>query len=302
MKKLVSYGMVVMIALMMALNYQLFVFPNSFAPAGLNGIFTMIQHVLGFKLSYTSIILNVPLAIIVYFTISKPFAMRSLVYTLCFSGFLMLFDTIDLSPFVYSTTVSTLLGPAIAGLITGFGGYYMHRVGACYGGTEFVAKLIHKKNPTFNLFSIIFALNVAVAIASYFVYDYKIEPVLLCIIYSYGSSSVRDNMNRKHNSAVRCEIITAHPQELGKEIIETLHHSATQLTGKGLYTGEEKHVLVCVLNQSQITELTKLVGKYPGSFVTVSHVNTVLGNFKRLDSHSQPERQIYDSGKAAPKS
>lgn len=302
MKKLVSYGMVVMIALMMALNYQLFVFPNSFAPAGLNGIFTMIQHVLGFKLSYTSIILNVPLAIIVYFTISKPFAMRSLVYTLSFSGFLMLFDTMDLSPFVYSTTVSTLLGPAIAGLITGFGGYYMHRVGACYGGTEFVAKLIHKKNPTFNLFSIIFALNVAVAIASYFVYDYKIEPVLLCIIYSYGSSSVRDNMNRKHNSAVRCEIITAHPQELGKDIIEILHHSATQLTGKGLYTGEEKHVLVCVLNQSQITELTKLVAKYPGSFVTVSHVNTVLGNFKRLDAHSQPERQIFDSGSAAPKS
>ena len=301
MKKLVSYGMVVLIALMMALNYQLFVFPNSFAPAGLNGIFTMIQHVLGFKLSYTSIILNVPLAIIVYFTISKAFAMRSLVYTLCFSGFLMLFDTMDLSPFVYSTTVSTLLGPAIAGLITGFGGYYMHRVGACYGGTEFVAKLIHKKKPTFNLFSIIFALNVAVAIASYFVYDYQIEPVLLCIIYSYGSSSVRDNMNRKHNSAVRCEIITANPRELGKDIIETLHHSATQLTGKGLYTGEEKHVLVCVVNQSQITELTRLVAKYPGSFVTVSQVNTVLGNFKRLDSHSQPERQIYDSGKAAPK-
>ena len=38
-KKLVSYAMVVLIALMMALNYTLFVFPNSFAPAGLNGIF-----------------------------------------------------------------------------------------------------------------------------------------------------------------------------------------------------------------------------------------------------------------------
>jgi uncharacterized membrane-anchored protein YitT (DUF2179 family) len=51
MKKFISYAMVVLIALMMALNYQLFVFPNTFAPAGLNGIFTMIQHVLGFKLS-----------------------------------------------------------------------------------------------------------------------------------------------------------------------------------------------------------------------------------------------------------
>ncbi len=301
MKKFVSYAMVVLIALMMALNYQLFVFPNRFAPAGLNGIFTMIQHVLGFKLSYTSILLNVPLAIIVFFAISKPFALRSLVYTLCFSGFLMLFDNVDLSAFVYSTTVSTLLGPAVAGLITGFGGYYMHRVGACYGGTEFVAKLIHKRKPTFNLFSIIFALNVVVAIASYFVYDYKIEPVLLCIIYSYGSSSVRDNLNRKHNSAVRCEIVTSDPEELGREIIQTLHHSATQLNGKGLYTGEEKTMLVCIVNQSQITELTKLVAKYPDSFVTVSQVNAVLGNFKRLDSNSQPEKQIYDAGKATAK-
>ena len=297
MKKLVSYGMVVLIALMMALNYQLFVFPNSFAPAGLNGIFTMIQHVLGFKLSYTSIILNVPLAIIVYFTISKAFAMRSLVYTLSFSGFLMLFDTMDLSAFVYSTTVSTLLGPAIAGLITGFGGYYMHRVGACYGGTEFVAKLIHKKNPSVNFFSIIFGLNVSVAVASYFVYDFQIEPVLLCIIYSYFSSSVRDNQNRKHNSALRCEIITSDPEPLKREIIETLHHSATEIIGKGVYSGQEKTVLVCVLNPAQLTEMTRILAKYPGSFVSVGQVNAVLGNFKRLDSNSKPEKQIYDTGK-----
>ena len=295
-KKTTSYLLVILIAGMMALNYQLFVFPNSFAPAGLNGIFTMIQHVFGFKLSHTRIILNVPLAIVVYFTVSKTNALRSLTYTLAFSGFLMLLDKVDLSAFVYSTTVSTLLGPAVAGLITGFGGYYMHKIGACYGGTEFIAKLIHKKKPNFNFFSIIFALNVMVAIASYFVYDYKIEPVLLCIIYSYASSSVRDNMNRKHQSAVRCEIITESADELGRDIIEKLHHSATVLPGKGLYSGKEKTVLVCIVNQSQVTELTKVVSQYPGSFVIVSHVNTVMGNFKRLDSHSMPEKELFDSG------
>ena len=297
MKKVVSYLIVVFIALAMALNYQLFVFPNSFAPAGLNGVFTMIQHVLGFKLSYTSIILNVPLAILVFFSISKPFALRTLVYTLCFSGFLMIFDAVDLSAFVYDTTVSTLLGPAVAGLITGFCGYYMHRVGACYGGTEFIAKLIHRRNPTVNFFSIIFVLNVSVAVASYFVYGYKIEPVLLCIIYSYFSSSVRDNMNRKNNSAIRCEIVTTKGKELGQELIDALHHSVTKLEGQGLYTGEERSVLVCVINLSQLSELTKTVAKYPGSFVTISHVNTVLGRFKRLDSNNQPEKLIYDMGK-----
>ena len=227
--------------------------------------------------------------------------MRSLVYNLCFSGFLMIFDAIDLSAFVYSTTVSTLLGPAVAGLITGFGGYYMHRVGACYGGTEFVAKLIHKKNPNVNFFSIIFGLNVSVAVASYFVYDFQIEPVLLCIIYSYFSSSVRDTQNRKHNSALRCEIITSDPEPLKREIIETLHHSATEIIGKGVYSGQEKTVLVCVLNPSQLTEMTKILNKYPGSFVSVGQVNAVLGNFKRLDSNSKPEKQIYDSGKTAVK-
>ena len=296
-KKIVSYLMVVLIALMMALNYQLFVFPNSFAPAGLNGIFTMIQHVLGFKLSYTSIILNVPLALIVFFVIAKPFALRSLLYTLAFSGFLMVFDAIDLSAFVYDTELSKLVGPAVAGMITGFGGYYMHRIGACYGGTEFIAKLIHKKHPAVNFFSIIFGLNVSVAIASYFVYDFQIQPVLMCIIYSYFSSSVRDNMNRKRGSALRCEIITDRPEELSRAIIEKLHHSVTALEAKGMYTGETKTMLVCIVNPSQLTELSKLVADFPGSFVTFSHVNSVLGNFKHLDSRNEPEKTLYDSGK-----
>ena len=301
MKKAVSYFLVLLVALVMALNYQLFIFPNRFAPAGLNGIFTMIQYVLGFKLSHTTIMINVPLAIVVYFVISKPFALRSLVYTLAFSGFLMLFDRVDLSAFVYDTPISTLLGPAVAGMITGFCGYYMHRIGACYGGTEYVAKLIHKKNPAFNFFSIIFTLNMVVAVASYFVYDYKIEPVLLCLIYSYLSSSIRDSRNRKHNSALRCEIITDEPEAMSREIIEKLHHTATAVAGKGAYTQQEKTILVCILNSSQLPELTRLVENYPGSFVTVSQVSTVIGNFRHLNSHGEPEKQLYDSGTTSKK-
>ena len=85
-----SYAIVVVIALMMALNYQLFVFPNSFAPAGLNGALTMIQHVFRFKLSHTSILLNIPLAIASFFINSRPRALRTLTYSLSFSLFLML--------------------------------------------------------------------------------------------------------------------------------------------------------------------------------------------------------------------
>lgn len=295
-KKVVSYLFVILLGLVLALGYQLFVFPNDFAPAGLNGIFTMIQYLFGFKLSNASLILNIPLYILVYFKVSKPFANRAMVFLLSFSGFLSLLDLVDLSPFVYSTTISTLLGPAVGGMISGFCGYYMHLMGTCMGGTEYIAKLLHKKNPNFNFFSIIFGLNVVVACISYFVYDYKIEPVLLCIIYSYFSSSVRDNLNRKHQSAIRCEIVTEDGKTLGREIIERLHHSVTKIPGTGLYTGKEKDVLVCIVNPSQLNELTKIVNKYPGSFVTVSQVNTVMGKFARLDSHNNPEREIFDAG------
>ena len=291
MKKVVSYLIVVLVALMMALNYQLFVFPNSFAPAGVNGIFTMIQYALGFKLSHTSIILNVPLAILVFFFVSKPFALRTLVYTLAFSGFLMIFDRVDLSAFVYNTTVSALLGPAVAGMITGFGGYYMHRVGACYGGTEFIAKLIHKRKPNVNFFYIIFFLNIAVAIASYFVYDYKIEPVLLCILYCYFSSAIRDNLNRKHQSALRCEIVTSRPEELAQRIQATLHREVTALEA----AESRKTVLVCVISPAQLSELTKLLKDEPDCFITVSHVDAVIGKFPALNKDGTPEKLPYDS-------
>lgn len=295
-----SYGIVVLIALMMALNYQLFVFPNRFAPAGLNGIFTMIQHVFGFSFSYSSIILNVPLAIISFFVNSKPRALRTLTYCIAFSGFLMVFEQVDFSAIAYSTTNSTLLGPLVAGLITGAGGYVMHKLNACYGGTEFVAGFIHKKRPDINFFNIIFILNITVAVASFFVYDYKIEPVLLCIIYSYASSSVRDVLRQNHEKAVRCEIVTDHPDAIKNDIILELHHTATVLSATGAYSGQPKSVLLCIVNPSQVNELTRLVQRYPDSFVIVSSATNIVGNFKRLDSHGNPEHHLYDGGIPAP--
>ena len=291
-----SYATAIAVALVMAVNYQLFVFPNSFAPAGLNGIFTMLQHTLGFKLSSASILLNIPLAIASFFVNSKSRAMRSLTYVVFFSLFLAVLDKVDLSAFVYSTTVSAFLGPAVAGLISGYCGYVMHKMNAGLGGTEFIASFIHKYKPNFNFFTVIFVLNITVAFISYFVYGYQIEPVLLCIIYCYVSSAVRDNMNRKYESAIRCEIVTENPQELCDAIIHQLHHTATRYSAEGIFSGREKTVLICVVNPAQVAELTKLVAKYPGSFVSLSPVSTVLGNFKRLDSRGKPEKQLFDGG------
>ena len=84
-KKVLTYIVIALIAVVCALSYQLFIFPNKFAPAGLAGLCTMVQYVFGINVGYLSLIINIPLAIWVYFAVSKPLAVRSMVYVVVFS-------------------------------------------------------------------------------------------------------------------------------------------------------------------------------------------------------------------------
>ena len=295
-KKILTYLMIIGVALLCAVNYQLFVFPNRFAPAGLNGICTIIQHLFGISIGYLSLLINIPLAVAVYFTVSKPQALRSMTYTLAFSVFTLMLERIDLSAIAYATEngTSAILGPLVAGIVMGFGSAMMFRSGAHTGGMEFIASMLHKKNPQINFFWVVFGLNISVAAVSYFVYDFQIEPVLLCILYSFASSSVRDRMSQNSRSAVRFEIVTEHPEELSRAIIQNLHHSSTLIPAKGMYSGKPVNILICVINKSQVAELAAIVRSFPGSFVIMSHVSQVIGNFKRVDSHGKYQRSILD--------
>ena len=295
-KKILTYLMIILMAFVCAMNYQLFVFPNSFAPAGLNGICTMIQHLFGVSIGYLNLLINFPLALAVFFLVSKPQALRSMAYTLAFSAFTLILEQVDLSSFAYNTAngSSTVLGPVVAGIITGFASGILFRGGANTGGTEFVASLIHKKNPQVNFFWVIFALNISVAGLSYFVYGFQMEPVLLCILYSFASSSVRDRMSQNSRSAVRFEIVTEDPQRLSDAIIQSLHHSSTMIPAKGMYSGKPTNVLICVVNKSQVAELLAIVKSHPNSFVIMSHVAQVIGNFKRLDSRGNEQTSMID--------
>ena len=296
--KPVTYGVIVLIALVAALNYEIFVFPNKFAPSGLNGICSMIQHLFGISVGYLSLIINIPLAIAVYLFVSKPMAIRSMVYVGTFSVALLVLDKVDLTMFHYATDTgtSTILGPLVAGIIFGYCYSFLVKCSATSGGTDLVAALIHKKKPEQSILWIIFSLNVVVALCSYFVYDYRIEPVILCIMYAFMSSTVTDSVARATREAVRFEIITNHPQELADEIILKLHHTCTLIPAKGMYLGKETNILYCVVNKSQINAFSKIIRNYPDTFAVMDSVSEVMGNFKRMDSDGREESQILDSG------
>ncbi len=132
---------------------------------------------------------------------------------------------------------------------------------------------------------LVFALNASVALASYVVYDYQIEPVLLCLIYCYIFSTVSDKVSKGVKEAVKFEIVSDSYEAISREIIEDTHHSVTVMPATGMYTGRDTKLMVCVVNKREVIELQKILAKYPGTFAYTSNVTETLGLFNRKSLH-----------------
>ena len=297
-KKVWTYLVIAAVALIASVNYELFVFPNQFAPSGLNGICTMIQHVSGISVGYLSLMINVPLALWCYFEVSKPIALRSMVYVIMFSVGIIILDHVDLSAFHYATEngTSKILGPLVAGVIQGYVFSILMKASAYSGGTDFISAIVHKRNPTKSVLGFSFTLNVIIATASYFVYGYQMEPVILCILYSFMSSTVGDRLMKSGREAICFEIITDFPDEISQEIIKKTHHSTTLVPARGMYSGKETNMLICVVNKTQAVAVANICRSYPNTFAVMDPVGEVMGNFKNLSTSGKEVKNMLDAG------
>ena len=275
-------------AVLMALNYQIFILQNAFAPSGINGLATMVQYLFHFSVGYFSLIINIPLAIYCWFFVNRRFAARTITFVLVFSGALLIMQQyIDMSRFIYHTDDgrSTLLAPVVSGCINGFIYGTVIRRGGSTGGTDFVGEFVHKKYPGFSMMHVVLGINVVIASMSYFVYDYNIEPVALCIIYSFLTTMVSDRWIQAGKRAWRVEMITSHPEEVTKAVIEELHHSTTFLQAQGGYSHQGKTMLVCIINYHQISQMEQILSRFQDTFACVMPVNETLGNFRKISRY-----------------
>ena len=297
-KKMWTYLVIVFLALGASLNYEIFVFPNQFAPSGLNGICTMIQYVTGISVGYLSLLINVPLALWCYFEVSKPMATRSMVYVVTFSVGLLILDKVDLSFLHYATEngTSKILGPLVAGIIQGYIYSILMKASAYTGGTDFISAIVHKRNPNKSVLGFSFTINVCIAISSYFVYGYQMEPVILCILYSFMSSTVGERLQKSGKEAICFEIITDFPLEITGDIIARTGHSTTLIPARGMYSGKETNMLVCVVNKAQAAAVTEICRSYPNTFTIMDPVGQVVGNFKNMYEKGKEVKPVLDAG------
>ena len=293
-KSTVTYLEIALLAVVLAFNYKLFIVENGFAPAGINGVATMVQYKTGFSIGYMSLLINVPLCIAAYFLVHKTFARRSFCFSVVYSVVYLFLQRLDLSAIQYNAQGHDLVFPGVlSGIISGFVYGCCFRLSASTGGTDIVSKYISKRKPSLNFFWVTFVINAVVAAISFFVYARRGEdgrlifdytPVCLCVLYCFFTSFMGNFILQGTKSASKFTIITSHAEEISAEIHRKLHHSSTQIAGMGTYSGMPCQVLICVVNRNQLVAFQSILKKYDDTFAFSETVNETYGNFLHVKS------------------
>lgn len=285
-KSVFSYLSIIAVAVLLAFNYHIFIVTNNFAPAGLNGIATMIQYKTGFSISYMSLLINIPLCTLAFFLVKRTFAVKTFIFSLVYSFLYLFLQNAGLEGIQYNAKGHDTIYPVIiSGVISGLVYGVCFKNNASTGGTDIISRYINKVKPETNFFVVTFTLNTIVAIASLFVYsensmDYK--PVALCITYCFISTFVGNQILKGTKTAYKFTVITTHPDEIVAEITEILHHGATKINAIGTYTNAEKSVLLCVVNKHQLSDFQAIIAKYDNTFSFYEVINETYGNFKYI--------------------
>ncbi len=262
-KSFLQYTFILLTAMLSALNYKLFVFPNSFAPAGIDGICTMIQYIAGANIGYLSLLFNLPLLLtaLLFFRMKKSTAFKTVLYVLAFSAFSICLDIVDVSFLCYHTEngSSVVLAPVVAGVVRGLLYPVTLRAGGTSGGMDIVAEMVRSKKPHYNMMNLLFALNTAVALCAYFVYDFRIEPVACSILYAFVTSAVSKAVQSVGKKQIRFEIITSHAEELCENMRTQLGVSGTLIDAQGIYSGVCRKMVICVTDAEHGARLEALL-------------------------------------------
>lgn len=277
--RIMAYVQIVLGCVIGAAAYPTFLIPNNIAPGGITGVATLINHLLGWPVGTVSLALNIPLFLVGYRTMGKIFAFRSLVATVLFSVL------IDLLPF-RPISEDPLLGTLFGGVILGIGLGLILRGGATTGGTDMIARMVHRRLPFISVGMFLFALDCVVVVAAGFIMGS--EKALYALIDIYVCSRVMDTVMIGFSGNKACFIMTPSWSRVTNRIMEELGRGVTHLSARGAYTGTEQPVVLCVTSRQEVTAVKRIVREEDESaFMFITEAHEALGEgFTRLDGEN----------------
>lgn len=280
-----DYMWLVLGAAITAAAISFFLVPYKLAPGGITGVATVLFYLLGERVPAGVIILllNVPLFAFGYKLIGRKFIVKTLVSTVLMSVLIDLTEPLArkftemLSPESMADRPDYLLYSIFGGFIMGLGLGLVFKSGATTGGTDLAARIMHHFFPGITIGRALMLIDTAVVIFAAVAFR-SFLLALYSILALYISTKVIDVIIEGLNFAKSVFIISDHAETIAQDIMRELDRGVTAFNGTGMYSGNDKTVLYCVLHRSQIQQLKSLVRRTdPSAFVILSDVTEVLG-------------------------
>ena len=258
------------------LGYRLYLIPNNVAPGGFTGIGQIVNHLVpAVGVGLVNLLLNVPLFLVSLRSMGLGFGLRSLISSVALS--LML----DYLP-VPAMTDDVLLSAVFGGVLCGAGFGLVLRGHATTGGSDMLAALVHRHVPALKVSVCLFAVDATVVVASGFVFD--ASAAMYALISVFVMNVVIDQVLEGPGLARSHIIITNHGEKMAERILKELDRGVTAIEAKGMYSGEGRTMLLCVVSRLEAVRLRSIVYSVdPRAFVIVQNVHEALGEgFKEL--------------------
>ncbi len=271
-----SYAQILLGALIAGAAYPLFMTPNRIAPGGMTGIATILNHLFHWPVGTVSLLLNLPLFLISYRAMGRIFAFRSLIATIFFTLFI---DILPLQPM----TNDPLLGALYGGVMLGAGLGLIMRGGATSGGSDMIARMVHKRFQFISVGSFLFAIDFAVVVSAGFLIG--TTEALYALINIFLSAKVMDVVIIGFSSNKACFVMSSRWKEISERIMREMDRGVTQLIARGAYTGTERPTLLCVISRSEIMAFKRILREEDeNAFVIIVEAHEAIGDgFSGLD-------------------
>ena len=237
--------------LLATLGYRLYLIPNNVAPGGFTGIGQIVNHLApAVGVGMVNLILNVPLFLLSLRSMGLSFGLRSLAGSV---GLSLLLDYLP----VPAMTDDILLSAVFGGVLCGAGFGLVLRGHATTGGSDMLAALLHRRFPALKVSVCLFTVDATVVVVSGFVFD--ASAAMYALISAFVMNVVMDQVLEGPGLARSHFIITTHGDEIAARIMQELDRGVTALDAKGMYSGEGRTMLLCVVSRMEAVRLRTIV-------------------------------------------
>ena len=254
-----------------AIGINMFFVPNKIAAGGITGLATVLHYLSGLSVGSLMLIFNVPLFIIGIKILGAKYGLKTLYGAIALAVLVDVF-----APYTPTLTHDILLNSIYGGLLVGVGMGLVFRFRGNTAGTALAAAILHK---IFNI-----TVGQALLILDFFVVAFagivfkSPELALYAIIAIFVTAKIIDLVQEGPNNSKAFFIMAAEPELLAEGILKEVDRGVTFLQGKGGYTGQDRELLLCVVETSEVTQLKELIYQHdPQAFIIVTDAQEVLG-------------------------